>query len=89
LLCKSLISETDKLTRIASSTASDLILKDIIQATDTDQMLEGAGILTKQFVSALIFFHRPGAHCVSLTGAFQPIEDAADTKWMNLLCQRN
>jgi hypothetical protein len=64
LLFKSLLSEAEKLTRIALSPATDLILKDFIQATDTDQMLEDAGILTKQLVSGLTLFTGECAHCV-------------------------
>jgi CCR4-NOT transcription complex subunit 1 len=86
----SLLTSTGlSMSNIASSTATQLILKDFIISNDTDQMMENAVILSKKLVAGLVFFTAPTRVPRKFYTILRQEADGIDTDWLELIVQRN
>jgi CCR4-NOT transcription complex subunit 1 len=89
LLLKYLSTEGDKMSRIAASTASELILRDFMAATEIEQMVENAVILTKKLVAGLTLFTGPAKIAQPFATGLKSVNDSLDTEYVDLLAQKN
>lgn len=81
-------TEGKTLSRIASSTARELILKDFAGEQETEQMIEDAVLLTRQLAAGLTLFTAPAKISRQLCAGLRR-GNALNSEWLDQIAQVN